>query len=153
MSRAPRILVVEEAAQVFAPLVRAATAAGVRLGWLDLSERPATPLDSTAELGFLRAVAVDDRGSVAVKGRRGTPVLRDLLREHFVGCAAVLVRIGPGPPLDLRDDLESSARLAPGERGWRLSFSGREQELDADPLLRALGRPSFWRSDETGASP
>jgi hypothetical protein len=153
MSRPPRVLVVEEAVQSFAPLVRTATAAGARLGWLDLAERPATTLDSAAELGFLRAVAVDERGSVAVKTRHGAPVLRDLLREHFVGCVAVLVRVGPSPPPGLRQALESSARLGPGQRGWRVSFAGREQELDGAELLLALGRPSFWRSDDTGASP
>ena len=153
MSRVPRALVVEEAAEAFGSLVSAAAAAGTRLGWLDLVARPPTALDSPAELGFLRAVAVDERGSVAVKARRGQPVLRDLLREHFVGCAAVLVRVGEATPAALRSALEASPGLRRGERGWCLEVGGGERELGSEELLSCLGRPSFWRSLDAAESP
>ena len=92
--KGPHLLRVEEGPERFRPLIEAARAAGLRVGWLDLESAPAVPpsLDEAAGLGVLRAVAVSEGRSVAVKPLRGRPVLRDLLREHFQGCALVLVR-------------------------------------------------------------
>ena len=92
--KAPHLLRVEEAPEQFASLVEAARAGGLRVGWLELADVAPLPevLESAAGLGVLRAVSVGDGRTVAVKPLRGAPVLKDVLREHFLGCALALVR-------------------------------------------------------------
>lgn len=92
--KAPHLLRVDEGPEGFATLVEAARADGLRIGWLELAETAPLPdvLASAAGLGVLRAVSVGGGRTVAVKPLRGEPVLKDLLREHFLGCALVLVR-------------------------------------------------------------
>src|SRR5436309_2065242 len=100
--RRAHLLRIDEGPERFAALVAALAAAGMRAGWLDLAgergESPPAPgdLEAAAAAGVLRAVAVGrgPRGgrSIAVKPLKGEPVLADLLREHFRGCALVLVR-------------------------------------------------------------
>ena len=92
--KSPHLLRVEDAPERFAPLIDAARALGLRIGWLDLGTAAPIPepLESAASLGVLRAVAVGEGRTVAVKPLRGAPVLKDLLREHFQGCTLVLVR-------------------------------------------------------------
>lgn len=130
--RAPALVGVDVAAEELAALFAAARAAGMRLGWLELEgAAPPAQLESAAALGALRAVAVGAGRAVTVKPLAGAPVLRDLLREHFLGCAAVLVRGGAGWP-----------RLEPVAAGYRLRFSAtRARELDAEATLRELARP------------
>ena len=102
-------------------------------------------LEAAAGLGALRAVAVGGGRSVAVKPLRGAPVLRDLLREHFRGCAAVLVA-GGGAPADapaLAADGESWTVRSPGAAALRLG---------AEELVRRLRRPRPWGGDG-GAGP
>ena len=83
--RSPHLLRVEEEPGRFAPLIAAARAEGLRIGWLDLAAAPAVPgpLDEAAAAGAHRAVAAGEGRSVAVKPLRGAPVVKDLLREHF----------------------------------------------------------------------
>ena len=86
-------LVPDDCAALFA----AAGALGLRIGWLELApQAPPAPLppslEQAARVGALRAVAIGGGRSVAVKPMRGAPVLKDVLREHFAGCALVLVR-------------------------------------------------------------
>ena len=92
--KAPHLLRVEDAPESFYSLVEAARADGLRVGWLELAEVSPLPrvLAAGAELGLLRAVSVGGGRTVAVKPLRGAPVLRDVIREHFLGCALVLVR-------------------------------------------------------------
>ena len=93
--KTPHLLRVDDAPDRFAPLIAAARALGLRIGWLDLGGRAASGpavLEMAAGLGVLRAVAVGEGRTVAVKPMRGAPVLEDLLREHFRGCVLVLVR-------------------------------------------------------------
>lgn len=93
--KSPHLLRVEDAPDRFAPLIDAARALGLRTGWLDLGTAPPSmdgDLEAAAGLGVLRAVSVGEGQTVAVKPLRGAPVLKDLLREHFQGCALVLVR-------------------------------------------------------------
>jgi hypothetical protein len=122
--RAPHLLRVEEPPDRYSPLIEAARADGLRVGWLDLAATAPRPvpeaLDAAARLGALRAVAVAADRSVAVKPLRGAPVLRDLLREHFRGCALVLVR-GAVEAALLRPDGEGWTVAAPGEAGRRLA--------------------------------
>lgn len=103
--KAAHLLRVEEGPEAFADLVVAARALGLRVGWLGWTERPVLneapePLASAAASGALRAVTVGPDGAVAVKPRSGPPVLRDVLREHFLGCRAVLVRGFEGEGLE-----------------------------------------------------
>lgn len=117
----------------FGALFRAAAEAGLRVGWLELGEAAPLPpgLESAAGLGALRAVAVGSGRSVAVKPRKGAPVLRDLLREHFLGCALVLVRGDRGA--------ESPELCADGDR-WKVG----DTSFDTEGLVAALRRPRPW---------
>ena len=126
------LLAVDRPADAFAPLIAAARDAGFRVGWLEL-DRPAVPppaLAAAAARGVLRAVAVDGEGAVVVKPRRGSPVLSDLLREHFQGCRLVLVRGECGAP-----------RLEPEGDGWSVDTGGAARRYATADLVRALGRP------------
>jgi hypothetical protein len=89
----PHLLRVDHSASQFASLIVATQEAGMRVGWLDLENLNPAPesLEAAAELGVLRAVSVAVGRTVAVKSLRGTPVVKDLLREHFRGCQLVLV--------------------------------------------------------------
>ncbi len=89
------LLHVERPVVEFEGLIAAMRHEGERVGWLELPTEAAGPLPvslaSAADAGVLRAVAAGGGRGVAVKPMRGAPVLRDLLREHFRGCALVLV--------------------------------------------------------------
>lgn len=113
--KAPHLLRVEGSPQQFASLVEVARAEGLRVGWLELAEVAPLPevLESAAGLGVLRAVSVGTSRTVAVKPLRGAPVLKDVLREHFLGCALVLVRGEVDAPL-----------LRPEEDGWIVELQG-----------------------------
>lgn len=142
--RSPALVAVEAGPEAFVALFEAARRQGVRFGWLELApppaggspvespvELPAGPLEAAAAAGALRAVAVGGGRALAVKPVRGEPVLRDLLREHFLGCGIVLVRGRQGFP-----------RLAPAGANFRLETqAGRARELDAEAVLAELRRP------------
>jgi hypothetical protein len=149
--RQPHLLRVEEGPERFAPLLAALAAAGLRAGWLELgpAEPAAASLESAAALGARRAVAAGGGRSVAVKVLRGEPVLRDLLREHFPGCALVLVRVpvrGAEPPAPAGVPLAPAPALFPSGDGWRIARAGdaAAQQFDTAGLLAALRRPRPW---------
>ena len=121
----------------FGALFRAAAAAGLRIGWLELEEPSPLPpgLETAAGLGALRAVAVGPGKSVAVKPRKGAPVLRDLLREHFLGCALVLVR----GTLAENAENEAPELLVEGDR-WKVGAAA----FDTEGLVAALRKPRPW---------
>ncbi|HEX6903604.1 MAG TPA: hypothetical protein VF789_28080 [Thermoanaerobaculia bacterium] len=135
--KAPHLLRVEDGPQRFAPLIEAARAEGLRVGWLDLGAPTAPvpePLESAAGLGVLRAVSVGEGRTVAVKPVQGVPVLKDLLREHFRGCAVVLVRGGVEAPL-----------LTALEGGWSVApLNLAAQRYDSAALVSALRSPHSW---------
>ena len=120
--KAPHLLRVEEGPEEFSPLVEAARADGLRVGWLELAGTAPLPevLAAAAGLGVLRAVSVGGGRTVAVKPLRGEPVLKDLLREHFLGCALVLVRGAADAPR-LRRDGEGWVIDAPEKAGQPLT--------------------------------
>lgn len=121
--KAPHLLRVEDGPQRFAPLIEAARAEGLRVGWLDFGAPPVPmpePMESAAGLGVLRAVSVGEGRTVAVKPVKGAPVLKDLLREHFLGCALVLVRGAVDAP-HLRRDGENWVIDAPDKAGQPLT--------------------------------
>jgi hypothetical protein len=132
---------VEESPDRFAPLIEAARALGLRIGWLDLQngqEPPTVPgdLETAASQGVLRAVAVGGGRTVAVKPLRGAPVLNDLLREHFQGCALVLIRGEVDAP-SLRPS-ES------GEHDWEVKTGDRSRSYTSAALAETLRKPHPW---------
>ena len=141
--KSPHLLRVTASPDRFAPLIAAARALDLRVGWLDLLAPDAGPdplppaLASAADLGVLRAVAVGEGRAVSVKPRRGQPVLKDLLREHFLGCALVLVR----------GEVDAPA-LEPEDDGWRLLLAGNAtRRLTTAGLAESLRKPHPWGAD------
>ena len=138
------LLRVEEGPERFASLIDAARAEDLRVGWLDLAASAApipTDLDEAASRGVLRAVAVNGGRSVAVKPLRGAPVLKDLLREHFRGCALVLVRGEIDAPL-----------LRPDGDAWRIEVSGEAaRAISTQQLAAALRQSRPWGSPSAPA--
>ncbi len=150
--RPPHLLRVEEGPERFAALLAALAGAGLRAGWLELRppEPAAASLETAAALGARRAVAAGGGRSLAVKALRGEPVLRDLLREHFAGCALVLVRVAPEPAAV---PLASIPALTPAGEGWRIALPGADQDHDTAGLLAALRRPRPWGAVAAVAPP
>jgi hypothetical protein len=109
------LLRVDRSAAHFAELVAAVQSGGLRVGWLDLENFAPAPasLESAAALGVLRAVAMTPQRVITVKPLRGTPVMKDLLREHFRGCQLVLVLGAVDAPI-LEPDHENWSVKAPG---------------------------------------
>lgn len=135
--KVPHLLRVSDPPERFASLIEAARAEGLRVGWLELEavvEPVPEALGSAAALGALRAVAVGSGRTVAVKPMRGAPVLRDVLREHFRGCALVLVR----------GEVDAPA-LRPEGAAWVLDVRGFEgragQAFSTAELLKAFRSP------------
>jgi hypothetical protein len=172
----PHLLRVAEGPERFAALFAALNAAGLRAGWLELRRqepRPASApapagsgafpasLETAAALGARRAVAAGGGRSLALKPLRGEPVLRDLVREHFLGCALVLVREGgdtaaAGAPAIAGISevtgagglaLASLPALSPAGDGWQVSSPAAgvaPLHLDTAKLLDSLRRPRPW---------
>lgn len=138
--KAPHLVRVEAGPEAFAALAEAVGAAGLRLGWLEWRAPEPLPasLAAAAGLGALRAVAVGGGVSAAVKPIAGPPVLEDLLREHFLGCALVLVHGHGGRYAETADlPLLSAA----GEGRYRLGGSGSEPAVSAAQLAARLRSP------------
>ncbi|HXO19763.1 MAG TPA: hypothetical protein VOA87_07545 [Thermoanaerobaculia bacterium] len=141
--REPHVLRVEEGPERFAALFRAASEAGLRVGWLELAAASPLPegLATAAALGVLRAVAASGGRSVAVKPLRGEPVLRDLLREHFRGCALVLVQGKiDRPRLEADGDAWIVRSVSPVD-----AVEGIER-FEIAALVAALRKPRPWNA-------
>ncbi|MGE0640297.1 MAG: hypothetical protein AB7G12_14510 [Thermoanaerobaculia bacterium] len=141
----PVLVGVQGDAATFEALFRAAAGRDLRVGWLDLEEEcpvPA-PLAAAAELGAYRSVAAAGRATVATKSRKGPAVLRDLVREHFLGADLVLVR-----------GLDLFPRLAWVAGSWELSESASaKRRLDLGQLLARLRRPALrWKAPGPGTA-
>ena len=135
--KAPAVVAVEGAPEAFEALVRAAAERGARVGWLDWDAASAPPeqLAGAAGAGVAKAVAVSAGGSISWKARKGPPVLRDVLREQFLGCAIVLAR-----------GLEGAPRLIADGPTYRLEATGAApRTLAAAEAAAELLRPR-WRA-------
>jgi hypothetical protein len=137
----PHLLRVTQPPDRFSPLVEAARALGLRIGWLELGA-PAAPippsLEAAAGLGVLRAVAVGEGRTIAVKPLRGPTVLKDLMREHFRGCALVLVQG------EIQGEAEVPA-LEPEDDAWSLTLpEGASRRLTTAQLAESLRKPRPW---------
>lgn len=121
-------------------LVEALGRLGLRAGWLDLEGRAdsPSPLAEAAGAGVLRAVSVGGGRVVSVKPVAGPTVLRDLLREHFAGCAVVVVR----------GEVEAPKLERAGNR-WVLG----ERSFTSDELARALRKPELPGSSRKAGRP
>lgn len=132
--RVPHALRVDGGADRYADLLAALRAAGLRFGWLEWDEPSPLPaaLREAAAHGALRAVAAGDRLTAAVKPRRGPAVVRDLVREHFRGCAVVFIQ-GAAP---------AAVTLHPDDDRWTLTApDGKTTTVDTDPLIARLNSP------------
>ncbi len=144
--KSPHLLRVTLPPDRFVSLIEAARALKLRIGWLDWAgDLPGTSaavsappdLESAASLGVLRAVAVGEGRAVAVKPLRGRPVLKDLLREHFLGCALVLVRGEVDAPALEPDAADNDA--------WRLALpENASRRFSTVELAEALRKPHPW---------
>jgi hypothetical protein len=139
--KTPVLLAVDGPAEEFAALFAATKVAGVRVGWLALNAPvdPPPPLQAAPLLEAFRAVAVGDGRSLAMKPMKGKAVLRDLLREHFLGADVVLVA-----------GLELFPRLtARGEGSWNLAESATASRLyTTEELLARLRKPALrWKKE------
>lgn len=141
----------EEPPAALGSLFAAARAAGLRVGWLDLAAAPPPPappsLEPAASAGAFRAVAVGGGRAVSVKATGGPPVLGDLLREHFLGCALVVVSEPPGGAGEARlaAELGDAPRLERAGDRWRVTPAGSAaRELPVEELVARLRRPRPW---------
>jgi hypothetical protein len=136
--KTPVLLAVTPDAEDFAALFAAAAAAGLRLGWLalDVEIQPPPVLSARPLLAAFRAVAVGESRSIAIKPMKGKAVLRDLLREHFLGADVVLVA-----------GSELFPRLSPRDGGWHLAESATAARVyTTDELLVRLRKPALrWK--------
>lgn len=128
------LLRVAEEAHVFAPLLRAAAEAGMRVGWLELQAPPQPPevLRAALDAGGDRAVVVGEGWTVTARPRKGAARMRELMRQQFLGCTLVLVHGDADAP-----------SLAPANDGaWRVDIpGGKERRLTVDELVAALREP------------
>ena len=157
-----RILLVEESAALNA-LVHRIREAGFRAGWLRTGEDPLVEQlrRHATDENALRSVWLTAQGSVSLKPRSGPARLRDLLREHFLGCDVVLVPgwsgkgdvHGPSPSQEWLEEcgqevvvlnFDDDAAEAPWEAR---SLDGQVLlKVDAERLCRALARPRWLPS-------
>ena len=129
------LLRVEGAPEVYAPLLTAAAAAGLRVGWLELQHAPAPPdsLRDALQAGNDRVVAIGETWTLAARPRKGAARLRELLRQQFLGCTLVLVH----------GEVEVvSPVLAAVDDGWRTTMpDSAERRLTTEQLVAALREP------------
>ena len=111
--RTPVLFAVSGDASEFETLFAAARERGAKVGWLELDADAAgrpTPAGPPFT-GAFRTVEVSGRWTVSTKPRKGPAILRDLLRENFLGADVVLVRGSDLFP-----------KLSRSDDGWQLSY-------------------------------
>ena len=127
------LLRVDRRPPAFAEIFRRLGEEGMRCGWLDWggpSPTPPPPLEEAVALGALRAVAVGGGRTLALKALKGEPVLVDLQREHFRGCALVLVHGEARAPL-----------LEPVADGWQIVGDDGAKTFSLEELVARLRSP------------
>lgn len=131
--RAPHLFAVAGAPAEFAPLVEAAASERLRVGWLELGVVATLPppLEAAASAGFAKIVAAGPGRVLAAKRLAGPAVLRDLVREQFLGCAALLVAGSPDRPRLERD----------GDAFRLIALDGRARAISVAQWLALLRRP------------
>jgi hypothetical protein len=134
------------------PLIAAARAVGLRVGWLETGAADPVPpgAEAASGAGVFRSVAISAGRSVSVKRLGGPPVLRDVLREHFLGCSLVVVGVvgvvglvGDDGPFGA--ELESEPALEAVEGGYRVMLAGGAgRDFTPERLAERLRRPRPW---------
>lgn len=139
--KSPVLLAVSGGAVEFEPVFTGARERAVRIGWLEFEDGSVGPpsLSNAPLTESFRAVAVGASATVAVKPRRGPAVLRDLIREHFLGADVVLVK-----------GLDLLPRLSREGDGWKIVESeSQARRLSLDELFARLQKPELrWRESE-----
>ena len=127
-------------------LFAAVRAEGLRAGWLELGGQihPEAAGETAVAAGAFRAAAVAPGRVVSMKAVAGPPVLRDLLREHFLGCALVVVRPAGAGSVLAADLADVPALEAAGDK-LRVRLPD-QAALDLSPadLAARLRRPRPW---------
>lgn len=142
----PHVLRLTTRVVKFDRLIAAVRQNMLRCGWLEWRPEAIEPLASPpshlaepAGLGVMRAVEVTASESVTVKPRRGPAVLADVLREHFRGCALVLVYASTD------DGLPEVPILSWNGTTWQVTgASGTLWQGSAEDLAARLRRPKPW---------
>jgi len=142
--KSPVLFSVSGGASDYESLFAAARERGAKVGWLELDSvavRARTPA-GLPFTGAFRTVEVDERWTVSTKPRKGPAVLRDLLREHFLGADVVLV-----------SGLDLFPKLARSGDGWELEeAAGRKHRLSTEALLDLARKPELrWRDTRDAA--
>lgn len=145
----PHLLRVDRTLLEFAQLVAALRQDGHRAGWLEwapgVPPEPPLAFPAAGDSGVARAVRVDAERNLAVKCRRGPPVLADVLREHFHGDLLVLILLDGENEDPL---LREAPRLDPTSAGWRVTPpDGPPRELTTAQLAAELRRPRPFAKD------
>lgn len=151
----PHLLRVDRTMLEFAAFVAALRQDGRRAGWLEWAPGHQPPVPASPEVGeagVLRAVTVDAERTVAIKQLRGAPVLRDVLREHFRGCAVVLVRGESESESEIGAPLLEPAAGETGAAGWRIVLHGTARDISTEALVAALRRPHPFPAPASPAS-
>ena len=142
----PHVLRIPTRVVEFDRLIAAVRQNMLRCGWLEWRPEAHEPLANLpshlaepAGLGVLRAVEVAASETVSVKPRRGPAVFSDVLREHFRGCALVLVH---APTLDGLPDLPS---LTWTGTSWKVTATdGTSWQGSGEELAARLRKPKPW---------
>jgi hypothetical protein len=139
----PHLLAVSGGPGDFERLWTALREAGMRVGWLEWSlDSPSPqegPLAAATQAGAARAVEIHADGAVTRKPRRGPPILDDILREQFLGCAVVFVR----GSISRRPGSPSVARLEVSGDEWRIVSGAESRRLATAALVARLRSPKI----------
>lgn len=134
----PHLLRTSADPAAFASLIRAVEndpTAPNRVGWLawapEAEASEPESLAGSAGAGIHGAVHVHAAGSVAMRSRKGPPVLADVLRVHFPGCRLVLVR----------GDVDAPEIRPAADDRYEIRHEDGPDELDAEALAARLRRP------------
>lgn len=136
------VLRARSARQEWVTLQTGVHALGERIGWLDWrpEEAPRLPLRDW-DRGWSRRVVLEAGRAKAIKPMAGPPVLRDVLREYFGGCVAVLVS-SKEPVAEAIADLEVVADgLLVRPRCDESADGDRQLLFTVDELARRLRKP------------
>lgn len=151
--KTPHLCWVVESPSCFEPLVEAARVLGLRVGWLHLApSSPSPELEPARRAGLSRSVAVGGGTVLDLRAVAGEPVLRDLIRGHFLGCRLVLLSgdpANPGVRIDPELELSRLWRVrgaAPADEQGAIHFKlvtgdGRQRVLPVAELAERLRRP------------
>ena len=138
---------VDGEAQVFSELIAASKIAGLKVGWLHWAPSSDPDAPSTQQELFRRVDVVAGR-TLSEKPRSGAPIFRDVLREYFQGCVAVLVQVdGDLPSTEPLDFPWHGLTVEDGELRVEVPNTAEQDgeskvlKLNIDEMVKRLPRP------------